>query len=91
MTGLADAEIFPAERDLVLPEVEVEASVGAEIEAQGVVTDQCTKPLAATAEKSARCPLSLQTESLFIAVTVLRKWAEEDLILRDRKDPIIER
>ena len=52
-------------------------------------TDQCIKPSAAIAEKSAKSPLDQQTANRFIAQSVLRKWEEEEQI-RGRKDPILE-
>jgi len=74
MTGQGEAivvvplvEASEAEEDLLLAKAE------ASIEVETEETDQCTKPFAATAEKSVRCLLGLQTANLFTAVTALRK------------------
>jgi hypothetical protein len=56
------------------------------IEATGL----CTKPLAATVEKSAKYLLDQQTASRFIAAIVLRKWEVEDRIRRALKETISE-
>lgn len=80
VVALAEAEDVVAlvEEDLHL--VEGVALTGVEIEA----AERCLKPLAVTAEKNVRYLLDLRMESLFTAVSVLRKWEmATDAILQE--------
>jgi hypothetical protein len=83
----------PADIAGVSPVVEAGVVLEAEdllLETAVAETEKCFLQFAQTAEKNVRFLLSPQMESLFIAATVLKKWAEEvipDVLKEPSLDP----
>ncbi len=78
--ALVEAEVdLTGGEDLHL--VEAEASIEVEI-------DQCLKLLAVIAEKNVKYLSDQQTVNRFTAVSVLKKWEAEEVILQDRKETV---
>lgn len=93
MTEVDSGAAFRPGDDRPLAEVEVEDlhlvadAVLTEVEIE--VTDQCSKPHAATVEKIAKFLLDQQTENLSTAVNVLKKWVmAEEVTPQDKKEMI---
>ena len=69
---------FPAEPDLALPEEAAVVLEAIETTEDLGVTGQCSKPLAVTAEKNAKCLSGPQTANPSTAVIVLKKWVQKE-------------
>lgn len=85
-TGAAFLAAEEAFQEVDLPLAEAEVLTAEETEA----TVKCLKPLAATAAKSAKFLLGLQTANLFIVVTVLKNWARAGKIAVEQIGPILD-